>query len=147
MDPEDVYWINVAGKIILKSVVRKWNVRLCTGLIWLSTGVCCERSSELRVTQRAGNIWIEYQPCLCRVESISRNADNIPLHYAVGSWPIIRLKLMVIVVGWGQWTDRTSGARVLITYITRVLTENVSNSGVKRYILPVYSDAVFQHRG
>jgi len=50
MEPEDVYWINLAGNIILKSVVRKWNVRLCTGLIWLSTGVCYELSSELWVT-------------------------------------------------------------------------------------------------
>jgi len=35
MEPEDVYWINLAGKVILKSVVRKWNLRMCTGLIWL----------------------------------------------------------------------------------------------------------------
>jgi hypothetical protein len=85
MERGDVYWTNLAGKIILKSAVRKWNVRLCTGLIWLGTGVYCERSSELRVTQRAGKIWIEYQPCLCRVEYISRNADNVALHNAVGS--------------------------------------------------------------
>jgi len=35
MEREDVYWINLAGKIILKYVVRKWNLKMCTGLIWL----------------------------------------------------------------------------------------------------------------
>jgi hypothetical protein len=62
---------------------------MCTGLIWLSTGVCYERNSELRVTHRVGNIWIEWLPasllCLCPVESISRNKDNVALPSAVGS--------------------------------------------------------------
>lgn len=53
---------------------------------------------------------------------------------------------MVIAVGC-QWTDRIFGVRVLIAYVTRVLTENVSNCGVKRYVLPVCSDTVFQGRG
>jgi len=35
MERGDVYWTNLGGKIILKSVVRKWNLRMCSGLIWL----------------------------------------------------------------------------------------------------------------